>query len=96
MKPRNKKYPDSADEALRVLRREVEMRQSKDFIKVIKSYIDRNQLPPLAIYDRLQFSALAWEGFDVDYSVLEYYRYVVRAMSYEEREEIYFLRVNDR
>ena len=45
-KDTTKAWPETVEEALCVLRREQEMRLKPEYIELLKSYIDKNEVPP--------------------------------------------------
>lgn len=89
------KAPTNVQDALKVLRKEVEMRTSQTYLTATKKHIDKNECPP-AVYDQeVQERALDFYGYQYDAKGLEKYRSFVKNMSVKDRSEIFFLKAND-
>jgi hypothetical protein len=79
---------------LPVLRTEAQLRLSSDYINSTRQYFDRGEPSPESLDQEVEVKALEKNGYTAEH--LGLYRNAARLLSHEEREEIFFLRANDR
>jgi len=80
-----------------VLRTEASLRLSEHYLSQTRKYFDAGQAPPESLDVEVERQALLAHGFDGDDAeVVEIYRRVARELPVEQREEIFFLKANDK
>jgi len=80
-----------------VLRTEASLRLSDNYLTQTRQYFDSGLAPPQILDEEAERQALLAHGFDGDDpEVVETYRRVARELPVEQREEIFFLKANDK
>lgn len=77
-----------------ILRTEAYLRLSDDYINQTRVYFDAGLPPPESLDVAVEMQALQLHGFGAD--TMHEYRAAARALSLDERSEIFFLRANDK
>mmetsp|Transcript_36306 Transcript_36306/g.87332 ORF Transcript_36306/g.87332 Transcript_36306/m.87332 type:complete len:333 (+) Transcript_36306:40-1038(+) len=101
------KGPEKHDEAahknapsstwMDVLRTEASLRLSENYLGQTRLYFDAGLAPPQTLDEEAERQALVAHGFDGDDpAVVETYRRVARELPVRQREEIFFLKANDK
>jgi hypothetical protein len=78
-----------------VLREEVKLRTGSKYLTQTKSFLERNECPPMELDVDVERAALRNCGYEPSSQRLEAYRKFVREMSVEDRAEFFFLKAND-
>eukprot|EP00929_Paragymnodinium_shiwhaense_P056977 TRINITY_DN28512_c0_g1_i1.p1 TRINITY_DN28512_c0_g1~~TRINITY_DN28512_c0_g1_i1.p1 ORF type:complete len:375 (-),score=65.99 TRINITY_DN28512_c0_g1_i1:797-1921(-) len=82
--------------SLPVLRTEAVLRLSDDYLHKAGEYFDLGLVPPTSLDQELEIAALEEHGFKPGQQWVEAYRFASCMLSEAEREEIFFLRADDR
>jgi hypothetical protein len=85
----------TVEQALVVLRYEAELRTGKEYLCKTKDLIARNKSLTKELHRDVRINALKHCGFNAAPESRELFRLFVRAMSKEDRSEIFFLKAND-
>jgi len=87
---------DGSPWCLPVLRTEAALRLKEDHLLKVGSMYDEGVVPPVALCEEPEKKALEAHGYEACGTWLEAYRFAARLLSEEQRDEIFFLRANDR
>ena len=85
----------TVEKALVVLRYEAELRTGKEYQTKTKDLISRNKSLPKELHRDVRIKALKHCGYDTTPESREIFRLFMRAMTKEDRAEIFFLKAND-
>lgn len=79
---------------LPVLHKEAELRLQDGYILEAAAFFDKGLVPPMALDEAAELQALEAHGKDASW--IEAYRFGARMVPREQREDVFFLRANDR
>lgn len=82
--------------ALRIVRREAELRQSEDYIGKTRPFVLAGRAPPVEFDQEVQGKALVEHGFPLDEPTIRTYQELVSSMPLEMRQNVFFLKANDK
>ena len=89
------KIPESKEDAFKVLKEEVKLRTSKEYLSQTEFFVKNEMAPPVVLDNEMQKQAMRNVGFTDTQLSLDTYRNIVTSMSVEERKDIFFLKAND-
>lgn len=86
----------TAETALGVVKHEATLRQGQRYLDKTTPYAQKGLPPPVEFDQEVQRQALEEKGYDASSETVRRYQHLVQTLPLEERQEVFFLRANDR
>jgi len=86
----------TADAALGIVKHEAMLRQGQRYLEKTTPYVQKGLPPPVEFDQEVQRLALEEKGYDASSETVRRYQHLVQTLPLEERQEVFFLRANDR